>query len=487
MASLKSLASQTVIYGLTTILARVLNFALTPLHTKLMVEADYGIINDLYSMVAFLMVVLTFGMETAFFRFYRDSALAQRDVFSHTTGFSLLMSSLVIALGLFFLEPLSAALRFEDSPHLLKWMLLIVAMDAVAAVPFAKLRAEHRPYRFLFIRLTTIFINVSLNLFFFLAMPYLVAQGQSPQWLVAWYEPGQWVSYVLLANLLANGLMILLFLPEFRQLRWRPQAALMRKLLLYASPLVIGFLAGIANEKGQYQFLKYLLPEEAGREAMGLFGAMAKIATFMMLFIQAFRFAAEPFFFNGEGDFKDKMARVMRYFVVLQSIIFLGLVCFTELLQWSHFIDPKYWKAWGLAPILLFANLLLGINFNLNIWYKLGNKTRYGAYISFTGLGFMVISSALLIPRYAHYGAAWATLISYGAMTAFSFYLNQKHEHTAYPVRALSLYLALSVLGAWLSFSYFQAAWLPGLIIFGLYLTFLLWREGPALKLAFKK
>ncbi len=487
MASIKSLASQTVVYGLTTILARLLNFALTPLHTARISEAEYGVLNDLYSMIALLMVLLTFGMETAFFRYNRDPGQNAQKVFSHTSLITILISLSLLFFSWLLIDQLALWLDYPDRPYLVLWMIAIVAMDAMAAVPFAKLRAENKPFRFLKIRLSTIGIMVLLNLFFFLILPQLSSEAKEGEFWYGLYREEWAVAYVFLANLIGNTLMILLFLPEFLKISLKLEKAFIKKLFWYTSPLVLGFLAGIANEKAQYQFMKYLLPDEVNKISMGIFGAMMKIATFMVLFIQAFRFAAEPFFFSGEGDFKSKMARVMRYFVMVQSLIFLGLVCATEILQWTHFIDPKYWQGWHIVPILLFANLLLGINFNLNIWYKLDNKTRMGAYISFLGLFFTIVLNLILVPKYQYEGAAWATLISYGAMTLYSYYLNQKHAHTAYPVGRISLYLGFTLSGAYLSFYVFEAKLLPGLIIFASYLILLLVLEGKELKAAFSK
>lgn len=487
MASLKSLASQTVIYGLTTILARLLNFALTPLHTARIEQAEYGVLGDLYSIIALLMVVLTFGMETAFFRFNRDPKFDANKVFSHTSLFTLLSGLTLLIFCALSIDSLSVWLGYPERPYLLIWAVAIVAMDAAAAVPFAKLRAQNKPFRFLKIRLSTIGLMVLLNLFFFLVLPDLSASAAPGSFWENTYRPEWAVSYVFLANLIGNGLMILLFLPEFLKISFRLDLALSKKLFWYTSPLVLGFLAGIANEKAQYQFMKFLLPEELNLVSMGIFNAMMKIATFMVLFIQAFRFAAEPFFFSGEGDFKTKMARVMRYFVLVQSVIFLGLVASTEILKWSHFIDPKYWEGWHIVPILLFANLLLGINFNLNIWYKLDNKTRMGAYISFLGLAFTIAGNLILVPKYHYEGAAWATLISYAAMTLYSYYLNQKHAHTDYPIGRIGLYLALSLGGAYLAFYQFEAELKAGMIIFASYLLILLLLEGKEIKAGFNR
>lgn len=445
MASLKSLASQTAIYGISSILGRLLNFALTPLHTNFLDKGEYGVNTDVYSMIAFLMVILTFGMETGFFKFFNDSKYNKKVVFSSSLSVVISLSIAFILLSLFFLTPLAQLLKYENTPEFVLWMMLIVSSDAIAAVPYAKLRAENRAYRFVWIRMGTIAIIVLLNLFFFLVLPWLDQNDMMPDSMRFMYNREWGVAYIFIANLIGNGVMMLLFLPDLLQVRIsQVSKKVVRKLLIYSSPLVIAGLAGIANEMANRQFMKYLLPEGENFEAMGIFGANVKIATFMVLFIQAFRFAAEPFFFSGQGDFKLKMAKVMRYFVIIQSLIFLGLVCFLDVIKWTRFIDEKFWQGLDIVPILLLANLLLGINFNLNIWYKLKNMTRMGAYITFVGLFFTITFNLILVPQYSYYGAAWATLISYAAMTAYSYYLNQKHDHTEYPVRAILFYIITS-------------------------------------------
>lgn len=479
MASLKSLASQTAIYGISSILGRVLNFALTPLHTRFLDKGEYGVNTDVYSMIAFLMVILTFGMETGFFRFFNDDKYDRKAVFSSSVSVVLSLSVAFMLLTLLFNAPLAHMLKYDDTPHFVLWMMLIVSGDAIAAVPYAKLRAENRPFRFVWIRVGTIAIIVLLNLFFFLGLPWLEQQGQLPGFLQSIYKPGGDVSYIFIANLIGNGIMILLFLPDLVQIRLNLlNRVLIKRLLLYASPLVLAGLAGIANEMANRQFLKYLLPEGVNFEAIGIFGANVKIATFMVLFIQAFRFAAEPFFFAGKGEFKLKMARVMRYFVIVQSLIFLGLVCFLDLIKWTHFIDEKFWQGLDIVPILLLANLLLGINFNLNIWYKLKNMTRMGAYITFVGLFFTVVFNLILVPRYSYYGAAWATLISYAAMTAYSYYLNQKHDRTAYPVRSILFYIISSTVLAALSAYVFNYDLRFTSICFALFIGMLWFLDG---------
>lgn len=473
MASIRQLASQTVLYGFTTIFARLLNFALTPLHTDRIAKDDYGILNNAYSLIALLMVLLTFGMETAFFRFYNKEGQDKGAVFRTAVFFTLCTSATVMLLFGAFRDEITHFLRYEEHPQFLWWLLIIVAADAIAAVPLARLRALNKPLRFLVVRLSTIGLMVILNLVFFLVLPHWL-EPDSQDWWAEWYRETNKVAFVLIANLIGNGLLLLFFVPDFIRQGLLPSKKLLKAMLWYSAPLVIGFFAGVINEKAQYQFMKFLLPEKQGDVAQGIFGAMMKIATFMLLFIQAFRFAAEPFFFARDGDFKDKIAQVLRYFVIVQSLIFVGLVCFTEILQWTHFIDEKYWEGWHIVPVLLLANLFLGINFNLGLWYKIENRTRMGIYIALWGLVFTVAGNLLLVPRYGYTGAAVATLVSYASMTGFAYYLNQKHHPAPYPVKAILSHLFVAVLIAAYIF-YFQAAdifWgLAGFTSFLIYLA----------------
>lgn len=487
LGSLKKLASQTAIYGLSSILGRLLNFALTPIHTDALPKDEYGQNTDVYAMIMFLMVIITFGMETAFFRFQKEKEYNKSQVFSAATSWVIALSLIMLMAVLSFIDPLADLLQYNDHPEYLIWMVFIVSIDAISAVPFAKLRAENKAFRFVMVRLTTTGIIVLCNLLFFKLFPLMEEKQIATGFLDVVYNKDLGVAYIFISNLIGNGILLLLFMPDLIKIDWKLNIPLLKKMLIYASPLVIAGLPGIVNEVANRQFLKFLLPEKENFEALGIFGANIKIATFMMLFIQAFRFAAEPFFFSGEGDFKEKMGRVMRYFVIIQAIIFLGLVCFIEVIKWTHFIDEKYWEGLSIVPILVFANLLLGINFNLNIWYKLKNLTRMGAYITFAGLIVTVITNLILIPRYGYIGAAWATLISYATMTAFSYYLNQKYDKTDYPLKTIGFHLGVSLILAYLSFYVFDSQIFISSLFFILYLTIVWFTEGKKLIHTFKK
>ncbi len=472
------MASQTAIYGLSSILARVLNFALTPLHSEVLAKEEFGEATDIYSMIAFLMVILTFGMETAYFRFSKDKDLSDKDVFSASTSWVLGAGVLAIVAVLIFLDPLACLLQYTKHPEYLIWMIIIVAIDALAAVPFAKLRADNKPLKFVLIRFSTTGTMVLLNLVFYWLFPYFQENGIGESWLSSVYNSNAGASYMLISNMVGNLVMLLLFAPDLFRIRLTFKKSLLKKLLLYSFPLVIAGLPGIANEMANRQFLKFLLPDGENFTALGIFGANVKIATFMMLFIQAFRFAAEPFFFSGEGEFKSKMAKVMHYFVVVQAIIFLGLICFLDLIKQTHFIDEKYWEGLDIVPILVFANLLLGINFNLNIWYKLKNLTRMGVYITSVGFAFTIISNLILIPKYGYIGAAWATLISYASMTAMSYYLNQKFDYTKYPLKRIGLHLLTVLVLAYISFYVYHSDLLISSICFFGYLIIVWFTEA---------
>lgn len=470
MSAFKKLAGQTAIYGLSSILGRFLTFFLTPLHTAVLKPSEFGVNGDIYSIIPFLMVILTFGMETSFFRFYqhRDANSEGRKIFSHAL-FPVFTLSLVFVVSILLLLPvLAPILKYEEHPEYLVYMILIVAFDALYAVPFAKLRADNRPLRFVSLRMLHIIILVGLNLFFYLLCPYLVKHNIATGLTDLVYNADLGVAYIFICNLAANILLFLLLLPEWLQIKLTFNWKLEKKYLAYAAPLVVAGLAGITNEMVDKQFLKFLLPEEIAFAQVGIYSANYKIATFMMMFIQAFRFAAEPFLFSqyqGQSP-RNVYAQILKFFTIFQVIIFVGLLGFIDIVK--IFIDEQYWVGLEVAPVLLFANLLVGVNFNLNFWYKLEDKTRFGAYITFFGLFFTLVFNPLLIPSMGIMGAALATLISYGSMTIFAYYLNQKYFNTPYQTGRMLLYLLLSAGIGYVCFVYTREQYLiNSLLILG--------------------
>lgn len=446
MAALKKLAGQTVIYGLSSIVGRLLNYLLVPLYTYTFTEAAYGIVTELYAYAALLMVVFTYGMETAFFRFFE-----QRDkdpkVFS-TAQFGLLFSTIILAAVLWLAAPfISTALYLEETQYV-QFFILIIAFDALAALPFARLRARQKAFSFAGIKLINIGLNIGLNLLFLVLLPAIA--GEANVWgrlAHSLYEPSWGIQYIFLANLLASAITLLLLLPQFTQLRVGFDYQLFRKMLAYGWPLLIVGFAGLINETLDRILLKFLLPgSPAENQAMiGIYGACYKLSILMTLFIQAYRYAAEPFFFAEarNADAKKTYANSFTAFFLIGILIFLGVLLYLDLFQ--YFIGPAFRVGLTVVPILLMANLFLGLYYNLSIWYKLTDKTKLGAWVAVGGALLTVVLNYLLIPIMGYMGAAWTTLVVYVSMTIAAWVLGQRYYPVPYPVGRLSIYLVVAI------------------------------------------
>ena len=423
MNPLKKLASQTAIYGLSSVVGRLLNYLLVPLYTRYFLPAEYGVVTELYAYVAFLVVLLTYGMETAFFRFSKKEETTK--VYS-TTLISLLISS-VVFVGLIFLNSsaISEWLGYANHPEYIQFFALIIGMDAVASISFAKLREQDKAMRFAFIRIVNIMINIGLNLYFIVYQEYGIA-------------------YIFIANLVASVITLLMLFPQMISSSWVFDKKLWKKMMIYALPLLIAGLAGMTNETIDRILLKHLLPNtDIAASELGLYGAFYKLSIIMILFIQTFRFAAEPFFFaqEKEGNSRKIYADVMKYFTIIMAIIFLGVTIFYDVLK--GFLGSEYHDERGflVVSILLLANLFLGIYYNLSIWYKLTEKTKYGAYLSIFGAIITLSLNFTLIPVLGFVGCAWATLVCYFSMTVASYYLGKRHFSVPYQVKRIALYL----------------------------------------------
>jgi O-antigen/teichoic acid export membrane protein len=408
---MKQLAGQTAIYGLSSILGRMINFLLVPLQTAVLSQSEYGVNVDFYSLIAFLIVICTFGMETAYFRFSEKENWDENKVFGVSITMILLVLGALGILTFFGQNALLGALRYEDTPEYLSYLFAILALDALAAIPFARLRRQNKAVRFAGIKLALIFSNVLVNLYFFL--PALWELNGATPWFT---HELRGVQYIFIANLCASSLMFVLLLPTFRGFKFSLEEKYTKGLLAFGIPLLIGGLAGIANEMLDRQLLKYLLPQDSWAQGVGIYGAVYKISIFLVLFNQAFRYAAEPFFFKNAnlGDGKQKMASVMEGFAWVMCVGFVLIIAGLDYLKF--FVDEKFWVGLHLVPILLLANVILGINTNLNMWYKVSDKTTYGIYITFVGLTFTVIGNVVLIPKMGIMGAAITTLVAYTAM-----------------------------------------------------------------------
>ncbi len=448
MNPLKKLAGQTAIYGLSSIVGRLLNYLLVPLYTRYFSTAEYGEVTTLYAYVAFLVVILTYGMETAFFRFSQNEQ-DKKSVYS-TSLISLLISSAIFIILMFMnADSIANALNFDGHPEYIQWFALIVGLDAVSSISFAKLREQNKAARFALIRLLNIFINIGLNLFFIIYCPYAIKNNlPSADFVQSIYSQSIGIGYIFIANLVASIVTIVLLFPEMIAARWRFQLQLWKKMILFALPLMIAGLAGITNETIDRILLAHLLPEEIAASEVGIYGAYYKLSIIMTLFIQTFRFAAEPFFFaqEKEQNAKNVYADVMKYFTIITATIFLLVMIYFDLVQ--QFIGASFHDPRGqiIVPVLLFANLFLGIYYNLAIWFKLTGKTRYGAYLSLFGAIVTLGVNFALIPVLGFEGSAWATLLCYFLMTLLSYYLGRKHYPIPYDLKRIGIYLSLTIL-----------------------------------------
>ena len=451
--SIKKLAGQTATYGLSSILGRVLNYFLVPLYTRVFTTDQYGVVTEMYAYVAFLIIILTYGMETAFFRFSSDPGI-KRTVYGTALRSILTTSAIFILITSFFSQPIADWLRYPDHNEYVIWFAIIVGMDALSTIPLAKLRQQNKAFIFVAANFVSIGLNIGLNLFF---LVYCKNQYQSfgseSNWLVnTLYSPETGVGYVFISNLIASIGKILFLSPWIISRGHAFSSNTLKKMLLYGSPLLIAGLAGIVNEAIDRVMLKRLLMDLKGEmyalNQLGIYGACYKIAMIIAIFIQAFRFAADPFFFaeKGKKNAKAVYATVMHFFVIACSFIFLAIMLHIDIVM--LFVGKEFREGAHIIPILLFANLCLGIYYNLSIWYKLTGATQFGAYIAIGGAIITVLLNYFLIPTLGYVGSAWATLACYFSMTIASYIIGQKmfpvkyrlEKIIGYPLLALGLY-----------------------------------------------
>jgi O-antigen/teichoic acid export membrane protein len=436
---IRKLASQTAIYGLSSIIGRLLNYLLVPLYTYKFADAsDYGVVSELYAWVAFLVVLLTFGMETAYFRFRKETD-DEKEVFK-SGFFTLFIVNLVFLIFIFiFNQPIANAMLFSEHPEYIVLLSLIVVIDGVSALPLARLRAEEKAMRFAGINFASIVVNIVLNLIFLLLL-------FDPA------KPEEGVFYILLANLISSALKPLLLLKDFLSVSFRPNWAIVRGMLVYALPLVIAGFAGIINETLDRILLKQILYDASNPDSLeyaeaqvGIYSACYKLAMLVTIIIQAFRYAAEPFFFAQQRkDNKNQIyVKVMNYFIGFLCLVFLGVTMNLDFLK--YFIqNESYWEGLGVVPILLVANIFLGIYYNQSIWYKLSNKTKFGAIIAILGAFLTIVLNVIFIPKYGYWASAWATLSVYLFQMILSYTLGQKHYPIPYNLGKFGIYLISS-------------------------------------------
>jgi O-antigen/teichoic acid export membrane protein len=441
MSRIGQLARETVIYGISSIIGRLLNWLLVPLYTQFMAPADYGIVTELYAYVAFLVILYTYGMETAFFRFATKDQSGSGDVFNQIQT-SILATTLVFSVALFLLAtPITEFLEYPGKERYIYWFAVILAIDSIVSIPFAKLRLAGKAKRFAVAKLVNIMINIGLNLFF-IVFCLKISEGSFLEDLRPvigkFYSKENLADYVFLSNLIANGALFFLLADLLLQFRPRFNFRKMKQIYIYAFPLLVMGLAGVTNEMLSRAMLKKWLPQGfypgiTNQAALGIFGAAYKLSIFMSLAIQAFRYAAEPFFFSrsSDSDSRDLFGQVMHWFIILGCIIFVTISLNLDIIGWLFLRSDSYRSGIIVVPVLLLANLFLGVYYNLSAWFKLTDKTYWGTIISIVGASITVILNIILIPTAGYFGSAMVTLVCYISMSTLSYFLGQKY----YPIR----------------------------------------------------
>ncbi len=431
MGQIRKLAGQTAIYGISSILGRALNYLLVPYYTSFFTLSEYGVVTELYAYVAFLNVIYTFGLETTFFRF---SSKGKGDALFNQIQTIIVVLALVIS-GLLAIAatPIINFIGYEGQENYVYWLAAIMAIDSIVAIPFAKLRLEGKALRFASIKLFNIAINIGLNLFFYWE---LVWPGTA---FVKVYDPSIGVGYVFISNLIANGLFIVLLFDKLIHFRPVLSRTRLHKIFSYAIPLVFTALAGVTNEMLSRAILKFRLPEGfydgiTNLDALGIFGACYKLSIFMVLSIQAFKYAAEPFFFSQaeEKESPKLFAKVMHGYVVFACFLLFAVVINLKSLGFLFLRQQIYRDGLDVVPYLLLGGLFLGVFYNLSVWYKLTDRTQWAAYISAIGAVITFGGNWLLIPIFGYMGSAYVTVLSYMIMVILSYGIGQKYFHVPY-------------------------------------------------------
>jgi O-antigen/teichoic acid export membrane protein len=428
VAGLKSLAKETAIYGVSSIVGRFLNYLLVPVYTIALPASSggYGVVTNIYAWVALILVLLTCGMETGFFRFANKGQDDPMRVYS-TTLLSVSIGSLVfVALGLLFLEPIAGWLEYGEHPWYIGMMMIVVAMDAIQSIPFAYLRYKKRPIKFAALKLLFIFLNIALNLFY-----YVILEGND-------------VGYAFLFNLVCTSVVMVCMIPELRGFTYVLDKELLKRMLRYSLPLVILGVAGILNQVADKIIFPFVYPDEAEATIqLGIYGAASKIAMIMAMFTQAFRFAYEPFVFgkSKEKDSREMYAQAMKFFIIFTLLAFLAVMFYLDILR--HVIGRDYWDGLRVVPIVM-AEIFMGIYFNLSFWYKLIDETRWGAYFSLTGCIILILMNIFLVPKYGYIACAWAGFTGYGVAMLLSYFVGQKKYPIQYDLKAIGMYVLLA-------------------------------------------
>jgi O-antigen/teichoic acid export membrane protein len=443
MSLIKKLAGETVLYGLSSIIGRFLNVMLVPLYTNIFDKAEYGIVTNFFANMAFLMVIYSYRMESAFFRYGTPKEDRNN---AYTTGiYSLISSTLLLLLTVVvFAQPIAQFMRYPDHADFVRYFGLILAFDCLCELPFARLRLEQKPLRFAGAKLFNIGINLTFNLFWLLFCPWAAKHGIN--WVYSVWNPSFGIGYIFLSNTIASGATLAILSPQLRDaLKGTFQPELWKQMMIYAGPLVIVNMAGIVNETLDRAILSYLLPGTPNENLaqVGIYGANYKLAMLITLFSQAYRYAAEPFFFRnaGHADALKIQADATKWFLITAATGMLGILLFLDRIK--YFIGPKFWVGLPVVSILLLANVLLGLYYNFSVWYRLNDKTRVGAWISIGGAAITIVLNLVFAPMFSYTASAWATLACYAFMSWAAWFTGRKEYPVPYALGRMAFYIGV--------------------------------------------
>lgn len=484
MANMKSLAKDTAIYGLSSIVGRFLNYLLVPLYTTQLSAASggYGVITNMYAYTALILVLLTFGMETTFFRFANKEGEDPQKVYSTiltAVGFT---SLVFIALIFTFITPLSDVMGYAEHPSYIWVMAITVAIDAFQCIPFAYLRYKKRPIKFAVLKMLFIVINILLNLVFFLVLPKLYADY--PDVIGNIYDPSVGVGYAFYINLACTGMITFCFYKELTGFKYAFDAALMKRMLQYSWPILVLGIAGILNQTADKILFPYIYKAGNAHEQLGIYSAASKIAMIMAMITQAFRYAYEPFVFGKakDKDNRDTYAKAMKFFIIFTLLAFLVVMGYIDILKFL--IGKDYWNGIGVIPIVMAAEIMMGIYFNLSFWYKLIDKTIWGAWFSGIGCAVLIAINVIFVPQYGYLACAWAGFAGYGTAMTLSYFVGQKYYPIKYDLSGIGKYVALALICfviMKLCRDYTGGLWLilPNTLLILLFLAYIVKKDFP--------
>lgn len=477
-SGMKSLVKDTAIYGLSSIVGRFLNYLLVPLYTAKLAASTggYGIITEIYSYVALILVFLTFGMETTFFRFVNKEEVNPQRVYSTTLLMVGTVGLAFIAMVTGFINPIAAALDYSEHKDFLIMMSICVAIDAFQCIPFAYLRYKHRAVKFASLKLLFIFMNITLNLVYFLLLPALYEKEGMHDFIATIYSPTYGVGYAFAINLFCTSVITFFFKKELTGFRYVFDKQLARRMLSYAWPILVLGIAGILNQTADKIIFPRVVEGHEGKVQLGIYGASVKIAMIMAMITQAFRYAYEPFVF---GKYKDKDNRqtyavAMKYFIIFTLLAFLMVVGYMDILK--HIIGKSYWEGLKVVPIVMAAEIMMGVYFNLSFWYKLIDKTIWGAWFSGAGCAVLIAVNIIFIPEYGYMACAWAGFAGYGTAMVLSYFVGQHYYPIDYPLKSIGVYVLITLLFfgiMQLTAAYVPQVWLRLLINTGCVVLFI--------------